>query len=69
MCEGMQVYMFGSQFRIGLIFWSRVQIPGGTLLDSELNWHDMAQAVCQVLSECVYVSLGLFIFNVHTCLQ
>lgn len=46
------------QFRTGLMMWVGVKIPGGRLLVSELNWHDMAQAVCQV---CVYVHLFWYV--------
>ncbi len=34
--------------------WVGMEIPGGTLLVSELNWCDMAQAMCQVCV-CVHV--------------
>lgn len=34
--------------------WAGMKIPGGTLLVSELNWHDIAQALCQ-MCVCVHV--------------
>ena len=48
-----------SQFRTGLIMWVGLEIPGGTLLVSELNCRDTARATCQV---CVCVCVCVCVF-------
>lgn len=54
-----------SQFRTGLILWVGVEIPDGKLLVSELNWHDMAQATCQVVCVFMCVILCAPVCTVH----
>lgn len=62
--------MFGSQSKMGLTLWTGVEIPRGTCLEAELNWHDKVQAVCQALFEGVHVCLCVdILLCLHICLQ
>lgn len=63
MCVWVCVCLVSVQDRVNNVGW------GGSLLLSELNWCDMAQAMCQV---CVFMCVMMcapVLICVHICLQ